>query len=518
MEEKDITERPILKQEKDGSLVPTKQLAATMRISVPDTTSTFEESYETDDVAKTLRSQQPGQQLLKYKGKLYLPKQEIEKVIRDHHDDPLQGHPGVAKTMELLGRTYAAPRLRTHVEQYIKECVLCQQNKSSRHAKYGQIKFATIPESPWKDVTMDFVVKLPMSKDPVSNDEYDSIMVIVDKLTKYAIMIPFKETYKANQLGFILLDRLIRDHGIPESITSDRDRLFTSSYWRTLVSAIGTKLKMSTAYHPETDGQTERTNQTMETFLRHYVNKRQNDWVSLLPITQLAYNDKQSDTTKVSPFFANYGRNANLFLDPRKGPDAEKALVLTAEMKALHQGMQQEIGKANDKVAARINKKRKMYPQLKKGDKVYLLTKNMTSKRPSRKLDHVKVGPFLIKEPKGPVNYELQLPADAKVHPVFHVSLLEPADSKTPLQETFYFEIEEEDEFEAEEILAQDGQKYLIKWKGCDETENTWEPLEHLTNCRSLLRQFRQGQSPRNPSRSHPAKPASRNPRPARSR
>jgi len=101
---------------------------------------------------------------------------------------------------------------------------------------------------------MDFVIKLPKSKDPVTGNTFNSIIVIVNKLTKYAIIIPYKETYKVYQLGFILLDKLIRDHGIPESITSDRDRLFTSHYWKTLVAAIGTKLRMSTAYHPETDG------------------------------------------------------------------------------------------------------------------------------------------------------------------------------------------------------------------------------------------------------------------------
>jgi len=101
---------------------------------------------------------------------------------------------------------------------------------------------------------MDFVVKLPELKDPVTGGTFNSIMVIVDKLIKYAILIPYKEIYKAYQLGFILLDRLIRDHGIPESITSDRDRLFTSHYWKTLIAAIGIKLRMLTAYHPETDG------------------------------------------------------------------------------------------------------------------------------------------------------------------------------------------------------------------------------------------------------------------------
>ena len=131
---------------------------------------------------------------------------------------------------------------------------------------------------------MDFITKLPKSKDLTTTEVYDAIMVIVDRLTKYAIMLPFKEKYNAEQLAFLLLDRLIRDHGIPESITSDRDKLFTSNYWKTLLGMIGTKLRMSTVYHPQTDGQIERANQTLETYLRHYVNKKQNNWVQLLPM------------------------------------------------------------------------------------------------------------------------------------------------------------------------------------------------------------------------------------------
>ena len=127
----------------------------------------------------------------------------------------------------------------------------------------------------------------------------------------------------------------------------------------------------------------------------------------MLPIAQLALNNNRSDTTGLSPFFANYGRHANLFLEPREGSRAEKATVLASDMKRLHGDMQQAISEVNTKTQQRVNKKRKMYPQLKKGDKVYLNTKNLKSKRPSKKLDYVKVGPFLVKQPKGPVDYEL---------------------------------------------------------------------------------------------------------------
>ena len=119
---------------------------------------------------------------------------------------------------------------------------------------------------------MDFITKLPKSSNPTTKESYDSIMVIVDKLTKYSILVPFKEAYNAEQLGFTLLDQLVRNHSIPRIITSDRDKLFTSNYWKTLTAGIGIRLKILTVYHPETDGQTERTNQILEAYLRNYIN------------------------------------------------------------------------------------------------------------------------------------------------------------------------------------------------------------------------------------------------------
>ena len=181
-----------------------------------------------------------------------------EEMIWNYHDNPAHGHPGISKTVDLIQRAgISVTNLRKHVTNYVKKCLLCQRNKHGRHAPYGEGRPNLIPNGLWDDISMDFITKLLKSKDPVTGITYNAIMVIVDQFTKYLITVPFKETHTAEQLGHLLLDRLVRDHGVPITVITDRDKLFTSNYWKTISAAMGMKLKMSTAYHPQTDGQTE---------------------------------------------------------------------------------------------------------------------------------------------------------------------------------------------------------------------------------------------------------------------
>jgi transposase InsO family protein len=437
-----------------------------------------------------------------------VPEELQESIIRQHHDDPVHGHPGIDRTMEQIQRNYQFKNMKDKVTSYIKKCADCQKNKHSTHAPYGEMQPMELPQEPWTDISMDFVTGLPLSKDPATGLSYDAILVIVDRFTKYALMIPFRRDYTAVQLAHVLKDRLIRDHGIPKTIISDRDKLFTSNYWATLMAEIGTKRKLSTAYHPETDGQTERTNRTMKTYLKIYSNTNQDNWVALLPMAQMAYNDKKSEATGKTPYFANHGRNPNLFQRTLPSPRAEAAIKSAEEMKEVYETIHNNMLKAQRNSISYVNKKRKTAPQLKEGDKVYLHTKNLRSKRPSKGLDHVKVGPFLVSKKNGPVTYTLELPPDAKIYPRFHVKLLEPADPNTPLQRTFRYETEEENEFEVEKILAQRGnnhqKEFLVKWLGYDDSENTWEPETNLTNCRQLLAQYRAKHPSTRQTRSHP--------------
>jgi hypothetical protein len=245
MAENELVRRNILAINKDGSLsVNYQEFNATLCIL--------------DDDTKEFPIE---------KGKLQIPDDQINNCIWQYHHGPWGGHPGITKTVEQISRKCQFKNMCKHVWNYITKCTDCQQNKHATHAKYGHIQFAEIPDNPWKEITMDFIVKLPLSKDPMTKDKYNSIFIVVDKLIKYTHFISFKETYTAAQLAFILLDRIIQYHGMPKAITSDRGVLFTSNYWKTLLALIGMKQKLSTAYHPQTDGQTERMNQSLETYL-----------------------------------------------------------------------------------------------------------------------------------------------------------------------------------------------------------------------------------------------------------
>ena len=352
-----------------------------------------------------------------------------------------------------------------------------------------------IPRGLWEDVSIDFITKLPKSKDPVTGITYNLIMVIVDRFTKYLIVVLFKKTHTAEQLGHLLLDRLVRDHGVLIMIITDRDKFFTSNYWKTISAAMGTKPKMSTAYHPQTDSQTEQANQVLETYLQHYINQTHSNWVQLLLVAQLPINQHRSDSTKESLFFANFGQHVNIRMPSRASPNTEKALQHDKLLQQTHTMMSDYLQETSERIQHQIDKKSKIAPQLKKGDKVYLLTRNWKTKKPkTKKLDNIKVRLFSVEEKTGPVNIKIQLPRDARVYPNFHILMIEPADQSTPLQETFYYQPEEEQEFEVEQILARKSQQYLVKWKGYPDPENTWEPLKNLANCQLLLRQFQQEQ------------------------
>ena len=431
--------------------------------------------------------------ILWFNGKCYVPKSARDWVIRTCHDDRVQGHQGIERTLDKVATHWYIPRAQHKVEEYIQKCDKCQRSKHAQHTLYGRLQPVPTINQPWKTITFDFIVKLPVSQEPMTQQYYDTILVVTDKLTKYGKFVPYLEGSSAEELAYAFYKYVVADHGLPTQIISDRDKLVVSKFWQSLMDLMGVQHKLSTAYHPQTDGQTERLNQTLEQYLRNYMNYQQDNWVELLPVAQLAYNTAKNATIGCTPFYANYGFEADVKNVPRGlQPIAQKAKVKAEDLAQLHEQLHQDIAFASQRTAKYYNSNRKKGPSLEEGDKVYLLQRNIRTDRPAKKLDHTKLGPFRIKKTLGPDVYKLELPKSMKIHPVFHITVLEPAHPSIPVAtQVPILETNDNDkEYVVEKVLQSqlvDGRlQYLVKWKGYSMDNNTWEPASQFTSKKVL--------------------------------
>lgn len=192
--------------------------------------------------------------------------------------------------------------MNERIIDFVKSCLECQENKVARHQPYGLSSPLELSYAPWQSIAMDFITELPVS------EGCDQLWVIIDRFTKMAHFIPLEKTKKtAPDLAITFAKEIWKHHGVPMDIISDRDSRFTSEVWKEFLRLLNIRPRMSTAFHPQTDGQTERLNQTIETYLRAFVGKEQEDWVSLLPMAEFAYNNSVTVGTGITPFYANYG-------------------------------------------------------------------------------------------------------------------------------------------------------------------------------------------------------------------
>jgi transposase InsO family protein len=494
-------EPAVLRQNEDGSLTYNHQiLAATIELMEDPLIQRIAEATKTDRIIQEMLENSADNEnlttddrgLIYLRSLIYIPECMRTEIIAKHHDDPMHGHMGAEKTAEAISRNYYFPNMRRKVQGYIHQCETCIRDKPARHQPYGKLQSPEVPTKPWEWITIDFVGPLPKSKG------YDYLMTVTDRLTKFIHLVPTTTNMTASQLAGLLMGHVIVSHGMPRYITSDRDKLFTSKFWKSLTDLMGIEQRLTTAYHPQANGQTERTNQTVEQYLRHYVNYQQDDWVVYLPMAQFAYNNAVHSTTGETPFFANYGYNPTLLGEPRnKEPTAEQAKEMVDTVHYMRTQLARDIEFMNFRMAIYYDKRHGSAPDLKKGEKVYLLRRNIKTKRPSQKLDHQKIGPFTIEEKLGPVNYKLRLPKSmSKIHPVFHISLLEPAPKNAMIAEDVEIDDDTEQEYEVERILndkrVSGKPYYLVKWKGYDTSENTWEPIENLTGCHQLVQRYHQ--------------------------
>jgi hypothetical protein len=481
----------------------------------PEFLQQLKQAYAEDAQAQVILERGGNQQFsvkdgFLYKGnRLWISGETLQQqLLAEYHDTPAAGHRGIATTMDRVRQHCYWPRLKEDVDGYVAGCLVCQQSKPLTQAQKHLLQPLPVPERAFQSISMDFIIGLPLTK-----RGHDTLLVIVCRLTKWARFLPLRAgtgrlqgVPQAAVTAQAVYDGWIALHDAPEEIVSDRDTQFVRAYWKGLMALHGTRLRFSTAFHPQTDGQTERTNRTLEEMLRCYVSADHTDWDEHLASCTIAYNTSRQASTGESPHELVYGQPRRMPVDQMllSSHIVAPAARLTAEQR------QQQLEKAKHHLL-RAQKRQARYANQHRreisfaiGEWVWVRTDHLRlPQHPSSKLKPCYAGPWKIVAKVGNAAYRLQLNANSKLHPVFYVGQLRryrvrldhfADDEGNPLPAPPEL-VDDHDEYEIERILGvrefEGKRQFLVKWLGYPAEQNTWENEEGLRhNASDMLSEF----------------------------
>jgi hypothetical protein len=351
----------------------------------------------------------------------------VEKILEEYHNAPIGGHAGVVRTLARIKAQFYWPKMKEDIKKYVLQCIICQQAKSINVVPAGLLQPLPIPNHVWEDVAMDFITGMPSSRG------FTVIMVVIDRLTKYSHFVPQKSDYSSKSVAEAFMEHVVRLHGMPKSIVSDRDKVFTSAFWKQLFKLQGTTLAMSTSYHPQMDGQSEAINKCLEMYLRCFTFDNPKGWYKILVWTEYWYNTAYHTSAGMSPFKALYGREPPTLVRYNHNPaDPIPVAEQLHQSDAVITQLKVNLMKAQQKMKVQADKKRRD-GKLKVGELVLVklqpYRQQSVSLRRNNKLSMRYFGPFAVLEKIGE-----ELPTTAKIHPMFHISQLKPfkGDSSEP--------------------------------------------------------------------------------------
>jgi hypothetical protein len=438
---------------------------------------------------------------LYYKGpqdkheRLVMPNARLlkEELLNHHHDNLIAGHGGVNKTYQGLRGDYYWTGMMKGIRQYIASCECCQRAKWTRGKKAGLLNPIEIPELRWEGWAMDFMVDLP-----VSINGYTQILVIVCRLTKRAHFIPLRTGAKTEDVADAILREVVRLHGLPKSIVSDRDSKFTSKLWRALADRLGVELKLSTAFHQQTDGQSEIINGWLGEYIRLFTSADQSNWDELLPTAEIAYNKGIHSSLGMAPFEADLGYMPRFLGEMevvRKRCKEKSFWNLQADrLKTIREKME-EVQAKQKAYYDRSHKKQ----EFEIGDMVLLSTANLDPRHGGyrrRKLGPKFIGPYRVQEKVHDRSYTLLMPPALKLHPTFHTKHLKPyRDDDSPTRQQKVPAVLLMDGTVGEQVKSirahrhrDKGDEYQVEWVGSGPP--TWEPVAHLFQVQWLVDAF----------------------------
>ena len=465
------------------------------------------------------------------KGRLVIPTDDLRTlVVQACHDSVFSGHFGKKKTLSLCERLFYWPGITRQVEKYCKSCLTCQTVKPTNHKPYGMIRPLAVPDGKWTDVSVDMVTDLPVTK-----RGYDSIIVFVCRLTKMCHLVPTTKKMDTPEFIRVFVDTVVKLHGAPLRLVSDRGSIFTSQFARCAMPLIGTLQNYSTAFHPQSDGQTERMNRVMEDVLRCYASTDEDSWDVQLPMVEFAINNSPAESTHQTPFVLNYGvhprhpglaqlvrpqQELSVAIDTpcafelnqvatRDIPEVPAAVRFTQEMQAAIDHTKMLLHASRQRMMAIANPHRIEAP-FRVGDMVFLSTRYIKLKyKGCPKLMPRYVGPFPIVASIGSVSFRLQLPSKMRIHPVFHASLLKPYVHRPGVaMHPRAVVVDDEEEFVVDRLMdvkertstkrvkhgkpqVRTYRSYLVRWAGYGPEHDQWLREDELErNCKSLIREF----------------------------
>ena len=401
---------------------------------------------------------------------LYVPPSACSALLHSIHSSPLSGHMGVFCTKSILEWDFWWPGLSTFIKHFIAGCAVCQQNKVNTHPTIPPLcPISSTISLPFKQLSVDLITNLPLSLG------FDSVMVMVDHgLTKGVILALCSKTINAAGITQLFFDFIFKWFGLHDTVISDRGPQFASAFTKELACLLKYDVHLSTAYHPQTDGQTEWTNQELEEYLRIFCTNNLTKWAQLLPSAEFHHNSTPHSSTKTSPFSLLYGYESCSY------PEKTFLPALKEQLSWLNEAQKEALAAHESAQKLMTSRMTCHFHPWKVGDKVWLEATHLS-----------------------PFTYKLWLPSTWKIYNVFYTSLLSPNHSTEPYTPTFSAPppdiIDNEEEYEVEAILSHKGlssqRLYLTTWKGYPLLENMWEPEVNLCHSPILLDCYKQEHS-----------------------